>query len=942
MSANRPKRAAAADADWLIRQRKELIASASSASTGSAASHLPFDSDDDDESYVPSVAAHKRQRTASGPLHSVDEPLPPAVAFSTSTGGSSRAEYDIWDEHEQDSRHQRSRATGCFVIAPIVTQPRGFRSEQATREAEQAQQTLETEQKPASGSSSKPAQRGKRTSAAAASHTATPVSAASVSPLTLLSSGVTAVSASEPLSAVQSRDTALNDSLESLSTYMSSLLSSSHRSTFTAMREWILSLPPPAPYNSLNCLTPSAFLYAGVDADDQPLLFSQLSSHILDHSTTSSASSSSSSSSSPSCLPLLLSSSQCQTVEKAVRHILVSYMTTYPSTTTSSSRSRRSDHNAHFLYSLEQSAARHKQLTKEMWPSLADWWKDKCSQMPDSQRPTRLLLIFTDPHAFAPATLSKLLYVLMCHEQLRQLPWVWMFGLGVDARVMYGLDERVTSRMRVANFRLASSSSLLSPLLASLMLSPSASLPLPLLSPATLNYVAMTFASDHTSLSSFALALRALMCYYYSSVPFSDVVHAWITGKGPQRLQSMTNAELMEMQRVYGEDGLGGDSDSDITYVSAADYRESVLAWLKEWDVERALFLFGCHTLWRLVSAVVGERTDMDTDERGVLLAVYESREQPAQSIESLPLYQAVLTALRSHQSSAVVTPLKELVTSVREWCEQQADVGSTSLSRLADEVQASLDQLLAVDESAVATVSLSAKPVRAKTARERRVALSGGIDAARKQHDGVRDEVARCLTTLFDTLLPRLQALPLAQLFICHSPELPSLMSFQQRYAVIDAITAAASSSSASASSSSPLHSALLGPHLDDMRVVLQLYDESGVTMHLLDTFTTFANSRHPSSTSNKRNTRHKGRRQNEEADGYGEEKGEADDGKDEVRAVDIADDFMVSLPAAERAELYLRFSACIDALRWCGFIRPVAGKRGSDEMIKLVFNTK
>ena len=72
MSANRPKRAAAADADWLIRQRKELIARASSSS--SAASHVPFDSDDDDESYIPSSAAHKRQRIAAAPLQPADEP----------------------------------------------------------------------------------------------------------------------------------------------------------------------------------------------------------------------------------------------------------------------------------------------------------------------------------------------------------------------------------------------------------------------------------------------------------------------------------------------------------------------------------------------------------------------------------------------------------------------------------------------------------------------------------------------------------------------------------------------------------------------------------------------------------------------------------------------------------------------------------------------------
>ena len=945
MSANRPKRAAAADADWLIRQKRELLAEASSnASSTSAASRTAFDSDDDDESYVPSLAASKRQRTVADPLHIADEPLPPAVAFATSTsaGGGGSVVYDLWDEYEHDSRHQRSRATGCYVIAPIVTQPKGYRSEQATRESETVQLTADAEQK--HSITSRPSHRGKRASAAVGAGAAPPVASPSITALTLLPSGVTALTGTEPLSALQSRDTALNQSLDSLSTYMSSLLSTSHQSTFTAIRDWLVSLPPPAPYDSLNCLTPTAFIYAGVDADDQPLLFSELSAHILDGSSASSTSSASSSPNSPSCLPLLLSASHCPTVEKAVRHLLVSYMLAYPSSTTSS-RSRRSNHNAHFLYSLEQSAARHKQLNKELWPSLTDWWKDKSSQAADS-RPPRLLLIFTDPYAFAPATLSQLLYVLMCHEQLRQLPWVCMFGLGVDARVMYDLDERVTSRMRVANFRLAASSSLLSPLLASLLLSPSAYLPLPLLSPATLGYLVTAFASSHTSLSSFSLALRALICDYYSRVPFSDVAHAWLTGKGTQRLQAMTDAELMEMQRVYGKDGLGGNI-SNTTSVSAATYPKCVLQWLGQWDVQRKLFLYGCSAMWRLVSALVGDRADMDTDERGVLLAVYEYREETAKSIESLLLFQKVLTAVRSHQPSAVAPPLKELITALREWCQQQADAASSSISHLADELQSSIDKLLAVDESTVATASLSAKPIRAKTAKERRVALSGGIEAARKQQAGVRDEVADCLTALLDTLLPRLHALPLAPLLICHSPSLPSVMSFEQRYAVLNAITAASTSSVSSASSSSSSQSAMLGAHLDDMRVVLQLYDESGQAMQLVDTFTTFASSRHDRRTSRlntatKRSTTQLGRRPNEDEQAASEEDGKKEAAEqDEASASDVTDNFVDSLPAAVRAELYVRFSACIDALRWCGFIRPAAGKRGSEEMIKLVYNT-
>ena len=86
---------------------------------------------------------------------------------------------------------------------------------------------------------------------------------------------------------------------------------------------------------------------------------------------------------------------------------------------------------------------------------------------------------------------------------------------------------------------------------------------------------------------------------------------------------------------------------------------------------------------------------------------------------------------MRSHPTDAVTAALSGLVESVREWCAQQTDVGTTSLSRLADELVAAIDSLRTVDESAIASSSIpAAKPVRARTAKERRVALSGGIDA--------------------------------------------------------------------------------------------------------------------------------------------------------------------------------------------------------------------
>ena len=112
-------------------------------------------------------------------------------------------------------------------------------------------------------------------------------------------------------------------------------------------------------------------------------------------------------------------------------------------------------------------------------------------------------------------------------------------------------------------------------------------------------------------------------------------------------------------------------------------------------------------------------------------------------------------------------------------------------------------------------------------------------------------------------------------------------------------------------------------------------------MSLHLADMFDTFASSRvdrptiDPNTSSLKRTATRKGRKLavKEEVDGDEEQK--------DTTASDMVEDFIGGLSVAVRAELYVRFSACIDALRWCGFIRPAAGKRGSDEMLKLIYNT-
>ena len=894
MSRGRPRRAAALHAEWLSREQRQLAHSASADHPHLTA--LLDDDDSRDASYGPSASKRRRPTIAALSDGSDCPPLPPPVALTPDSAFSpSPTEFDIWDEDPRDIRHQRTRMIGCYVIAPLYRVPAGYIDERTAKEREEQQQ-------PQSNSIPSPP------------------------PLILLPSGVTSQSPSEPLRSVQARDAALTAAISALSAGFSSTVSSLHRSTFAAIHRWLCGTAHVTDRWSLSCLVPTALVHCGVDVEDHPLLFSQLSTFLTSPSAEEGC----------HCLPLLLSSASATSVEKTIQQLLLSLLTLYPPSTSSTSLTLRSSASSHYLHSHQQHATRTQYHTKHLWSNLAHWWhhtQADHSSSPQHHTPLRLLLIIPDVAMWDAAVLTGALYALMTHEGLRGLPWVWVMGLSVDGRAMRGVGERVMSRVKVTSFHLSSSSSLLTPTFQSLLLHPSSSLPLPILSPPTLSYLLRSYATHHRSIAAWSTILRTIACEYYGRVEYSHLTQAWREGKGTEVVQGLTGDEVAELRRVVGEDGKGGAVVAEgrgrrrLTF-SDAEYRQKLVEWMEEFEEGTKGFVLGSSLLHCLVDALLSTKVSADVILLDVYLHLWPSAGAHP-TLETFPLLVSVLQAVRTQPSAVVQSALQSMRSSLQEK-ELQTEAG---------QVRKVMDELKEGETAALqrsTTVRATTQPVRASNASARRAAQLGESLQADHAREAVRAKVVSFLSSFFSTRLVPPTSLPLSSLFIFDCPALHSMFSFDQQGAVTEACTVGcrASSSSSSPRSSSPSSSSAQPPpplsaSMDDMAIVFRLYQEADLHLALYGWFTAFCSVVA---------TRAEEEEEEEERK-EGREKAKRKRSGKRSSAVEDEGDFLASLGDEQQRQLYVRFSACVNALRWCGFIKPAGGKRGREEMIKLIF---
>jgi hypothetical protein len=190
-----------------------------------------------------------------------------------------------------------------------------------------------------------------------------------------------------------------------------------------------------------------------------------------------------------------------------------------------------------------------------------------------------------------------------------------------------------------------------------------------------------------------------------------------------------------------------------------------------------------------------------------------------------------------------------------------------------------------------------------------------------------VRSNVAAFLSAFFASRLIALTALPLSSLFVFQSRELPSMFAFDQQAAVTAAVTEGA-----------PLTSPLT-VESDDMAVVFRLYQETtGVQLELYGCFQSFC------SVVAARNDGQKGDEKEEEEkeeESLRVRRGKANKRRaSNSQSAEGEGDFLASLGERQVQELFARFSVCINALRWCGFVKPAPGKRSKEEMVRLVWD--
>ena len=197
----------------------------------------------------------------------------------------------------------------------------------------------------------------------------------------------------------------------------------------------------------------------------------------------------------------------------------------------------------------------------------------------------------------------------------------------------------------------------------------------------------------------------------------------------------------------------------------------------------------------------------------------------------------------------------------------------------------------------------------------------------ADKAREAVRAKVAAFLSAFFASRFVSLASLPLSSLFVFEAPELPSMFAFDQQAAVTQAVTETA-----------PVGAALTA-EADDMAVVFRLYEEaSGVQLELYGWFQSFCSV-----------VAQREGKQKEEEDARGDEREGASGRKGKARHQrrsggqaprEDEGDFLASLGERQLHELFARFSVCVNALRWCGFVKPAAGKRSKEEMVRLVWD--
>ena len=865
---SRPKRHAALQAAWSIKDSQAIARSTAQPTS-------TYDSDDDD-TYFPSSSA-KRLRTAPSP-------------FATGEGDeeSDTLAVEVVDGEPRDTRQGRTRTPGCYVISPLYTVPPPYIDEQTAKARQaQARHLSSPSQPPGSAEEKDDAP------------TSPPVCHV------LLPSGVTSRSPTEPLRSLQARDAALTSALSTLSATLSSSISSLHQHTFTALHQWMTSAAPSTDCWSLSNLTPTAFLYCGVDVDDHPLLFSQLSAHLTSVPSQSGC----------RCLPVLLSASSCPSIEKAIQHLLLSLISSYPSTTAASSLTLRSQSSSHFLYSHTQHSTRQKHLIKHLWTQFSQWWEDTQRDHPG---PIRLLLLITDPHSFDAALLTRLLYVLQHHTILSTLPWCWLLGLSGDGRVVRRIGERVTSRMEVDTFYLDSSTSVLGPVMKGLMLE-GGQLPLPVMSGEVLQWLMRGYAKDHTSLASWSTVLRAIACMYYGEVEFSHLTQKWREGQGKEAVAALEADELAELRRLVGEDGVGGNGRSGgkgrkrLTF-SDDEYREKLLHWLEEFDEAKKAFVSACQALHALSDVLLPAKVTRDS------LLIDAHVHCSTASVESFPLLKSVLQALRSQSSAMVLSALQSL----------QSNVTANGLSGDADTVAAVVDEVQRGEAAAaqhVSTPRTASNPVRALTASGRRNALLGGLAQADGAREAVRAKVVAAISAFFSSRLRSLASLPLSSLLIFHSTALPSMFSFDQQSAVTRAVGGVTRSTM---STSLPPLSA----DMADMAIVFRLYQEtSGLRIVLYGWFQSFCSIVAP------RQQESEGDEKEERSTRRGQRKGGQGQRSKGHQSPREDEDFVGSLDEGQRHELFARFTVCVNALRWCGFVKPASGKRAREEMIRLVW---
>lgn len=373
-------------------------------------------------------------------------------------------DFDIWDEHPQDPRHEESLRTGCFVVNPLgrptpldehgaplpFVLPNGFTAayegESEATAQRRAQAYVTTRRSVDQQVAALMSEINRRSFMAVAEFVRERADRDNSSDESELSSGK--INGKNPAASGSSskRQSKRRKNSEAMDVDGKELGADPHAFELQSSSPLVTELPV-------------ALVFAGANTSDHGLLFEQLSTYLSTSSLTPVPVSTAADGGNKAVFETLVttvSAKQCPRTEVALKAVVLGFLSRYPCATEAIGSRRQQ---RHMLLDMALKSKQEAKQMKDPLASLCRWYEQHCERADAmvnrhaTVAPPVLVLVFEDMECFEPSVLADLLHILSTHPPLRALPLVVVFGMATNPQALHGrLPSAVLNRLWMSKF----------------------------------------------------------------------------------------------------------------------------------------------------------------------------------------------------------------------------------------------------------------------------------------------------------------------------------------------------------------------------------------------------------------------------------------------------------------------------------------------------------